>query len=42
MNAKSSSIKRSEMSKKLFFYIGNIVIGLIFISPLLWMIGIVL
>lgn len=27
------------MSKKLFFYIGNIVIGLIFISPLLWMIA---
>lgn len=39
MKTKSSSIKRSETSKKLFFYIGNVVIGLIFISPLLWMIA---
>lgn len=27
------------MTKKIFFYMGNIVIGLIFISPLLWMIA---
>ena len=39
MNVTSSSIQRAEMGKKLFFYIGNIVIGLIFVSPLLWMIS---
>lgn len=39
MDANKSSIKRAELTKKILFYIGNVVIGLIFISPLLWMIS---
>lgn len=33
------SMKRSALLQKILFYIGNIVIGLIFVSPLVWMIS---
>lgn len=35
----ASSMKRSAALKKAAFYIGNLIIGIIFVSPLLWMIA---
>lgn len=39
MKTAGSSMKRSAALKKAAFYIGNIIIGLIFVSPLIWMIS---
>lgn len=39
MTGRTSSIKRAQTAKKAAFYISNIVIGIIFVSPLLWMIA---
>ena len=35
----ASSKKRAEKTRKILFYLGNLIIGLIFISPLIWMIS---
>lgn len=39
MTGTGNSLKRSKFLGKLLFYLGNIVIGLIFVSPLIWMIS---
>ncbi len=39
MTGHSSSMKTSKFMSKFLFYFGNIVIGLIFVSPLIWMIS---
>ena len=36
---KKSSMKFSAAFSKFMFYFGNIVIGIIFVSPLIWMIS---
>ena len=33
------SRKRDQILSKVFFYLGNIIIGIIFVSPLLWMVS---
>lgn len=35
----TESMKRQAMIRKLMFYVGNIIIGIIFVSPLIWMIS---
>lgn len=39
MAKNGNSLKTSKFLSKFFFYFGNIVIGLIFVSPLIWMIS---
>ena len=36
---KKSSMKFSAAFSKFMFYFGNIIIGIIFVSPLIWMIS---
>lgn len=35
----TESMKRQAMIRKLMFYVGNIIIGIIFVSPLIWMVS---
>ena len=39
MTKRSQSLKMSNFLSKFLFYAGNIIIGLIFVSPLVWMIS---
>ena len=36
MTKRSQSLKMSNFLSKFLFYAGNIIIGLIFVSPLVW------
>lgn len=36
---RTSSMKKKKIASKVAFYIGNIIIGIIFVSPLIWMIS---
>lgn len=38
-NSRTASIRRTKIAKTTAFYLGNIIIGIIFVSPLLWMIA---
>ena len=37
--SRTASIRRTKIAKSTAFYLGNIIIGVIFVSPLLWMIA---
>ena len=37
--SRTASIRRTKIAKTTAFYLGNIIIGIIFVSPLLWMIA---
>ena len=37
--SRTASIRRTKIAKSTAFYLGNIIIGIIFVSPLLWMIA---
>lgn len=37
MSSRTSSIERQKIIGKILFYLGNLIIGIIFVSPLLWM-----
>ena len=38
--SRTASIRRTKIAKSTAFYLGNIIIGVIFVSPLLWMIAV--